>query len=97
LIFSIAAIVVFRITLSICDTSKALLAGMFFVGVQLLQKYGYVGPVNWDKVGNDTSMQIQHWVANVDVTNVHSIFHMLGIPVTGGLGLAFFAGFVRTR
>jgi uncharacterized membrane protein (Fun14 family) len=32
------------------------LAGMFFVGVQLLQKYGYVGPVNWDKVGNDTSM-----------------------------------------
>jgi uncharacterized membrane protein (Fun14 family) len=25
-----------------------LLAGMFFVGVQLLQKYGYVSAVNWD-------------------------------------------------
>ena len=25
-----------------------ILAGMFFVGVQLLQKYGYVGTVNWD-------------------------------------------------
>jgi uncharacterized membrane protein (Fun14 family) len=23
-------------------------AGMFFVGVQLLQKYGYVSAVNWD-------------------------------------------------
>jgi uncharacterized membrane protein (Fun14 family) len=25
-------------------------AGMFFVGVQLLQKYGYVSTVNWDYV-----------------------------------------------
>jgi uncharacterized membrane protein (Fun14 family) len=24
------------------------LAGMFFVGVQLLQRYGYVSSVNWD-------------------------------------------------
>ena len=24
------------------------LAGIFFVGVQLLQKYGYVSVVNWD-------------------------------------------------
>ena len=43
------------------------LAGMFFVGVQLLHKYSYVGAVNWDKLGNDTSTQIQHWAANVDV------------------------------
>jgi uncharacterized membrane protein (Fun14 family) len=73
------------------------LAGMFFVGVQLLQRYGYVSSVNWDKVGNDTSTQIQHWAANADITNVHSLFHTLGIPVTGGLGLGFVAGFVRTR
>jgi len=26
------------------------LAGMFFVGVQLLQRYGYVSSVNWDKL-----------------------------------------------
>ena len=55
------------------------------------------GPVNWDKLGNDTSTQIQHWAANVDVTNVHSLFHTLGIPVSGGLALGFLAGFVRTR
>jgi uncharacterized membrane protein (Fun14 family) len=61
------------------------LAGMSFVGVQLLQKYGYVSTVNWDKLGNGTS-QIQHWAGNVDVTNVHSLFHTLGIPVSGGLG-----------
>ena len=34
------------------------LAGMFFVGVQLLQKYGYVNTVNWDKLGIDVSTQI---------------------------------------
>ena len=33
------------------------LAGMFFLGVQLLQKYGYVSTVNWDKLGNDISTQ----------------------------------------
>ncbi len=73
------------------------LAGMFFVGVELLQKYGDFSAVNWDKLGNDTSTQIQHWAASVDIINVHSIFHTLGIPVSGGLGLGFLAGFVRTR
>jgi uncharacterized membrane protein (Fun14 family) len=73
------------------------LAGMFFVGVQLLQKYGYVSSVNWDKLGNDTSTQIQHLATNVDVTNIHGLFHTLGIPVSGGLTLGFFAGFVRTH
>ena len=53
------------------------LAGMLLVGVQLLQKYGYVSTVNWDKLGNDISTQIQHWAHNVDVTNVHSLFHTL--------------------
>ena len=62
-----------------------LLAGMFFVGVQLLQKYGYVSTVNWDKLGNDTSTQIQHWATNVDITNLHGLFHTLGIPVSGGI------------
>jgi uncharacterized membrane protein (Fun14 family) len=70
---------------------------MFFVGVQMLQKYGYVSAVNWDKLGNDTSTQIQHLAGNVDVTNVHSLFHTLGIPVTGGLAMGFLAGFVRTH
>jgi uncharacterized membrane protein (Fun14 family) len=73
------------------------LAGMFLVGVQLLQKYGYVSAVNWDKFGNDSSIQIQHWASNIDVTNMHSLFHTLGIPVSGGLGLGLLAGFVRTR
>jgi uncharacterized membrane protein (Fun14 family) len=73
------------------------LAGMFFVGVQLLQKYGYMSTVNWDKLGNDTSTQMQDWAANIDVTNVQSLFHTLGIPVSGGLALGFLAGFVRTR
>jgi uncharacterized membrane protein (Fun14 family) len=63
------------------------LIGMLYVGVQLLQKYGYVTTVNWDNLGNDTSTQIQHWAANVDMTNVHGVFHTFGIPISGGLGL----------
>ncbi|MGB6530704.1 MAG: FUN14 domain-containing protein [Candidatus Nitrosopolaris sp.] len=72
-------------------------AWMFFVGVQLLQKYGYVSAVNWDKLGNDTSTQMQHWATNANITNLHGIFHTLGIPVSGGLGLGLLASFVRTR
>jgi uncharacterized membrane protein (Fun14 family) len=73
------------------------LVGMFFVGVQLLQKYGYVSTVDWDKLGNDTSTQVQHWATNADISNLHSLFHTIGIPVGSGLGLGFLAGFVRTR
>ena len=73
------------------------LAGILFVGVQLLQKYGYVSTVNWDKLGNDTSTQIQHWTTNTDINNLHGLFHTIGIPVSGGLGLGLLAGFVRTR
>jgi uncharacterized membrane protein (Fun14 family) len=73
------------------------LARMFFVGVQLLQKYGYVSAVNWDKLGNDTSTQIQHWATNADITNLQGLFHTFGIPVSGGLGLGLLVGFVRTR
>ncbi|HXX96938.1 MAG TPA: hypothetical protein VEL11_07470 [Candidatus Bathyarchaeia archaeon] len=54
------------------------------------------GPVYWDKLGNDTSTQIQHWVTNADITNLHGLFHTLGIPVSG-VGLWLLAGFVRTR
>jgi uncharacterized membrane protein (Fun14 family) len=48
------------------------LVGMFFVGVQLLQKYGYESAVNLDKIENDSSTQIQHWAGNVDVTNTRA-------------------------
>ena len=72
-------------------------AGMFFLGVQLFQKYGYVSTVNWDKLENDTSTHIQHLTANVDITNLHGLFHTLGIPISGGLGLGLLAGFIRTR
>jgi uncharacterized membrane protein (Fun14 family) len=60
-------------------------AGMFLLGVQLLQKYGYVSTVNWNKFGNDASTQIQHFATNVDVTNLHGLFHTLGIPVSSRL------------
>jgi uncharacterized membrane protein (Fun14 family) len=73
------------------------LAGMFFLGVELLQKHGYVSTINWDKLGNDTPTHIQHLATNADITNLHGLFHTIGIPVSGGLALGLLAGFVRTR
>jgi hypothetical protein len=49
---------------------------MFFVGIQLLQKYGYVSKVNWDKFGNDTSTHIRDLAANVDLTNIVYFTHL---------------------
>ncbi len=63
------------------------LVGMFFVGVQLLHKYGYVSTVNWDKLGNETSTQIQHWAANVDVLTFIVYFTILEVVLgTWALG-----------
>lgn len=47
--------------------AAAFLAGIFFIALQLMQKNGYISSVNWTKLGNDTSIEIQHWVANVDL------------------------------
>jgi hypothetical protein len=67
------------------------------IGRQISITYGYVSTVNWDKLGNDASTEIQHWATNADITNLHGLFHTLGIPVSSGLGLGLMAGFVRTR
>ena len=44
-------------------------------------------PVYWDKLGIDTSTQVQHWATNADISNLHGLFHTLGIPVGGGGGV----------
>jgi uncharacterized membrane protein (Fun14 family) len=49
-----------------------IIAGLFFVGVQLLQRYGYVSAVNWDKLGNDTSAQVQHYHHYLPYTDFYS-------------------------
>lgn len=73
------------------------LAGVFFIALQLMQKNGYINSVNWDKIGNDTSTQVQHWATNIDLSGAHGILNQLGIPVTSGLALGLIAGFVRTH
>jgi len=52
----------------------------------------YKGMVNWDKLRNDTSTQIQR-----DITNLHGLFQTLGIPFSIGSGLRLLVWFVRTR
>ena len=53
------------------------------------------GPVYWDKLGNDSSIQIQDWVTNADITNLHGLFHTLGIPVSGWLGVRASGGICK--
>jgi len=51
-----------------------------------------------EKPGNNRLVKVRLY--NVDllpVTNVHGLFHTLGIPVSSGLGVGFLAGFVSTR
>ncbi len=38
------------------------------------------------QLGNDTSIQDQHWATNADITNLHELLHTLGIPINDGLG-----------
>ena len=72
------------------------LAGSFFLGVEMLQKYGYVREIKWDKLGNDISNSLtQSWAANIDLNNLQ-VLHHLGIPL-GGLATGMLVGFVRTR
>ncbi|MFY9799234.1 MAG: hypothetical protein WB988_05765 [Candidatus Nitrosopolaris sp.] len=48
-----------------------------------------VSTVNWDKLGNDTSTQIQHWTTNADITNVHSLFTHLEFLLVAAWDLGF--------
>jgi uncharacterized membrane protein (Fun14 family) len=74
------------------------IGGAFLVGIQLMQKNGYInGTVNWDKLGNDTSSQVQHLAGSVNLTDAHGLLHTLGIPISSGLAVGFLAGFLRTH
>jgi hypothetical protein len=52
---------------------------MFFVDVQLLA-------VNRDKLGNDTSVQIQHWVADISfsLNRAYVVYTVICSPVNMG-------------
>jgi uncharacterized membrane protein (Fun14 family) len=71
----------------------AVLAGIIFMVIQWMSTNGYIhGNVDWAKIGNDTA---QHSVTQLDITNLHGIFHMLGVPVTSGLGIGLAAGLLK--
>jgi hypothetical protein len=46
------------------------------LGIEMLQKYGYVGEIKWDKLGNDISNSVtQSWSENIDLNNLQGVFH----------------------
>ena len=74
------------------------LAGIIFIAIQWMSQNGYIQNVRWDKLGNDMSLYSQHLIATqIDTTNLHNVFHYLGVPMTSGLTIGVLVGFVRTR
>lgn len=61
------------------------LAGIIFIVIQWLVNNGYIQGVNWDKFGNDLNSYGQHLATQVDLTNLHGVFHYLGVSMTSGL------------
>lgn len=74
------------------------LAGMIFLAIQWMWQNGYInGKIDWDKLGNNIASYGQRIASQFDFTNLHNVFHYLGIPVTSGFAVGMIAGFVRTK
>ena len=72
-----------------------LIAGIIFVALALLQKQGYVSPINWDKMSSDIYTSANSTLSNVHMDSIQHTVGYLGIPLTGGLSLGIIAGFLR--
>jgi hypothetical protein len=57
-----------------------------------MSQNGYIGGVNWDKLGTDIASYSQHTATQLDF---NEIIHSLGIPVTSGLGIGLAAGLIK--
>lgn len=73
------------------------LAGVVFLSIQWLSNNGYIGKVQWDKLGNDIYTTGQHLPTQLDLTNLQRVFHTLGIPLTSGLAVGMIIGFMRAK
>ena len=72
--------------------------GIIFIVIQWMTNNGYIHGIKWDKLGNDMSSYGQHLIATqIDTTNLHNVFHYLGVLMTSGLTIGALVGFVRTR
>jgi uncharacterized membrane protein (Fun14 family) len=73
------------------------LAGTIFLVIQWMSTNNYIQGIKWDKLGNDISQVGQQFATQIDFTNLHGLFHYLGIPVTSGLAIGMIAGFIKAR
>jgi uncharacterized membrane protein (Fun14 family) len=73
------------------------LAGVVFLSIQWLSNNGYIGKVQWDKLGNDIYTTGQHLATQLDLTNLQRVFHTLGIPLTSGLAVGMIICFMRAK
>lgn len=71
------------------------LAGAIFLVIQYLHVHGYIGSVDWVKLGNHLSAHIQALAAQIDITNVHGLLGSLGLPLSGGFGVGALAGLIK--
>ena len=66
--------------------------GLFFIGIQYLSNKGYLGSLNWDRIGNDTAVGFQHLYT---FFSSQHIFATLGVPATSGFAAGITIGLLR--
>jgi uncharacterized membrane protein (Fun14 family) len=71
------------------------LAGPIFLIIQYLHVHGYIGSIDWAKLGSHIAAHLQTFAAQVDFNNVHSIVGELGLPLSGGFGVGILAGLMK--
>ena len=74
---------------------RGLIAGIIFVALALLQKQGYVSPINWDRMASDLYTSTNATLTNIHMDAIQHTIGYLGLPLSGGLSLGIIAGFMK--
>jgi uncharacterized membrane protein (Fun14 family) len=72
-----------------------LIAGLIFMALALLQKQGYVSPINWDKMSGDIFTSANSTLTNFHIDTIQHTVGYLGLPLSTWLGLGLISGFIR--
>ena len=73
----------------------AIVLGLFFVGLIWLESNGWSKGYDYDKIGNDVYGLANQTVASINTSPFMDWISTANIAAVSGLGVGFFAGFVR--
>jgi uncharacterized membrane protein (Fun14 family) len=71
------------------------IAGIIFLALALMYKFGYVGEVRWDKMGSDIYTATNSTMTNMHIDSIQHTVGFLGLPLSAGLSIGIITGFLR--